>query len=90
MKAVVELSQQAIIQPLLTGQRAGFGRQRLVFKLLEFGNDEAFSVFKRLTANIVSGCLLCLGAGQLDKIAMYPVVAHLEIGKPRTLAFTNL
>ncbi len=76
----LQLIEQLFEQPLLAGQGALLGRQRLVFKGLELGRDEALGVFERLAAAVVVGHLARLALRDFDVEAVHLVELHAQVG----------
>ncbi len=75
----LQLIEQLLVQVLLARQRPLLGAQRLVFKGLEFGRDEALGVLERLAAPVVGRHLVGLALRDLDVKAMHLVELHAQI-----------
>src|SRR5690606_19930370 len=69
---------------------AALGRQGLILEGLQLGRDEALGAFERLSTDIVGGRLFGLFARQLDKVAVHPVVANLEVRQTGASLFACL
>ena len=81
--------EQSLIQHLLAGQGAAFGRQGLVLEGFELRGDKALGALERLAPDVIGRCLLGLFAWQLDKVTVDAVVANLEVGQPGTGFFAG-
>ncbi len=86
----LQLVQHLVEQPFFAGQGAFLGGERLVFKGLQLGGDEALGVFERLAAAVVVGHLVQLSLGDFDVEAMHLVVLHLQVGNAAARAFAAL
>ena len=86
----LQLIEQFLKQILFPGQGALLRAQRLVFKGLQLGRDEAFCVLQRLAAPVVSGHLVKLTLRDLDEKAVHLVVLHAQIGNAGARLFTRL
>jgi hypothetical protein len=58
--------------------QAVLGAEHLRFHLLEFRRYEAFSIDKRLLADVIRRHIALVGFGDFDVIAEHPVEADLE------------
>ena len=85
----LQLVEQLFVQEFLAGQRALLRRQRLVFKSLELGCDEALGVFQGLATPVVVGHLAGLALRDLDVKTVHAVELHAQIGNAGAGSFAG-
>ncbi len=79
--------QQPLVENLLPRQRALAGAQDLVLEGLQLLGHVALRALERLAANVVGGRAFCVGAPELDVVAVHPVVADFEGADSGALPF---
>ncbi len=84
-----QLLDQRFVKALLQIQRLAGRGQRLVLELLQLRCDKALGVLQRLAALVIHRRLVRLAAGQLNIVAVHPVVLDPQRGKAGALTLAG-
>ena len=80
---------ERLVERLLSHEGAFARSEHAVLELLELGGDVAFGPLQGLAPDVVGRRSLALGLGELDEVAVHPVVADLQSGDPGALALAR-